>query len=266
MQDLIDVCVNVTNSQFAADRAAVLTRAEQHGVVGMLFTATDLTTTRESLALCDGGSRLCTAGIHPHDAKDAPANWRAELEALASNPMVRAVGECGLDFNRSFSPHDVQIDVFEQQIAVAKSLNKPLFVHDRESAGAVLACLAKEHPLPPTVIHCFTGTQEELSAYVDLGFYIGITGWVCDPGRGTALREMVARVPIDQLLIETDAPFLRPHNEPGEFHRLHGLPRRRNEPALLGWIIQALAELRDEPLHTLADATRQNAQTLFGFN
>lgn len=263
--DLIDICVNVTNGQFKVDQAAMLARAERHGVAGMLFTACDLQSARDSLPLCDGRKRLCTAGIHPHDAKDAVGDWASQLTELARHPMVAAIGECGLDFNRSFSPHEIQLDVFITQIDIAKATQKPLFVHDRDSGGAVLASLAEQQPLPPTVVHCFTGTQSELDDYIAEDFYIGITGWLTDARRGSALREMIKDVPLDRLLVETDAPFLRPKNAPMDFHTTHGVARRRNEPALLSCVVECLAQLRDEPIEVIANATTRNARKLFGF-
>ena len=265
MTELIDICVNVTNAQFNRDRDAVLARARDNDIVGMLFTASDLDSAREALLLCDGHTRLCTAGIHPHDAKDAATTWKEDLRVLAQDPHVRAVGECGLDFNRSFSPHDVQIDVFEAQIQIAKELGKPLFVHDRDSGGAVLRCLANHHRLPPVVIHCFTGTRQELTRYINEGHYIGVTGWLCDTRRGASLRDMVPLIPLQRLLVETDAPFLKPHNAPRDFYRSPGSRAGRNEPALLSYVVACLAEARNETFATVADATSRNARSLFGF-
>jgi TatD DNase family protein len=263
--ELIDVCVNVTNAQFREDRAAVIERADREGVVGMLFTATDLDTARASLAIADGDRQLCTAGIHPHDAKDAPSDWQDTLRELAQHPSVRAIGECGLDFNRNFSPREVQIEIFNGQIEAAKALDLPLFVHDRDSEGAVLDRLLRQARLPPTVIHCFTGSAGDLRRYTAEGFYIGITGWLCDRRRGDTLRNLVPEIPLDRLLVETDAPFLKPHNAPDTFHETHGVPKRRNEPALLAYIVEMLAEVRPESADDIAAATMANACDLFGF-
>ncbi len=264
----IDICVNLDNSQFDRDRADVLTRAWDAGLSGLLITATNLTSTRQAIAWCDSPRLLCTAGVHPHDAADVTGDWVDELEALARHPAVRAIGETGLDFNRNYSPPEAQLQVFEAQIALATRLAKPLFVHDRDSAGAVYDLLQRAGELPPTVIHCFTGSAHDLDAFLDAGYYIGITGWVADVARGAELRALVPRIPLERLLLETDAPFLRPHNTPASFMTDNALPgrwKRRNEPALLPWVCAEVAHCYGLDVETIAAATRQNAELLFGF-
>lgn len=181
--------------------------------------------------------------------------------------MVCAVGECGLDFNRNFSTQEEQIRAFQAQIEVAIEVSKPLFVHDRESQGQVLKMLTKTN-LPPTVIHCFTGSENDLRGYLEAGFYIGITGWICDEKRGEDLRTMVKQIPLDKLLVETDAPFLRPQNAPSDFVSNHGIAakwKKRNEPALLAWVVEEIAKHRQESVEHIAQATSNNAKLLFGF-
>ncbi|MEM9622462.1 MAG: TatD family hydrolase [Pseudomonadota bacterium] len=273
---LIDVCVNLLNSQFNNDREAVLKRAAEAGVSGILVVATDLaasTAAIESVAANHASSNsprlLATAGIHPHDVAELPPDWQVQLATLAHQPEVCAVGETGLDFYRNFSPRDAQINAFAQQIALAVNLQKPLFVHDRESDGEVLRQLQQHTPLPPVLIHCFTGTGDELEAYLAAGFSIGITGWIADERRGQNLRELIRQIPLERLVIETDAPFLKPHNAPGNFLMQHNLPgrlKRRNEPALLGSVLTAIAALREESTEDIARATTANAQRLFGFS
>ena len=264
MSDLTDIGVNLLHSQFSADREQVIQRARAAGVARMLITATNLTEAEAAATFCTGRSGLwCTAGVHPHDAKDVHAvpNWQAELAALAQRSAVRAVGETGLDFFRNFSPPDVQLEVFRAHLAIAAERQLPVFVHDRDSQGHVAATLAEFAPhLPDVVVHCFTGSHEDLVGYLEAGYYIGITGWVCDQRRGEALRGLVPLIPLDRLLIETDAPFLRPHNAPPADNSQH---RKRNEPALLPFVVRQLAELYScDPEH-LASQTHGNAERLF---
>ncbi len=264
----IDICVNLDNSQFDKDRADVLGRAWDAGLCGLLLTATNLASTRQAIAWSDPPRLLCTAGVHPHEAAAVDDGWVDELEQLAGHAAVRAIGETGLDFNRNYSPPEAQLRVFREQIEIARRLDKPLFVHDRDSAGAVYEALTCAGDLPPTVIHCFTGSASDLDAYLDAGFYIGITGWVADVKRGAELRALLPRIPLERLLLETDAPFLRPHNTPASFTVDNALPgrwKKRNEPALLPWVCAAVADCYGFEVETVAAASYQNAATLFGF-
>jgi len=263
---MIDIGVNLLHPQFDDDRDAVLERARQAGVETLIVTSTDLSTAERAVGFCSARGLFCTAGIHPHDAKDAPANLVQVLESLAAHPAVCAIGETGLDFNRNFSPPDVQRRVFAMQLELAARTGLAVFVHDRDSNGEVhrmLAPLARD--LSGVVVHCFTGTEQDLDNYLDAGFSIGVTGWVCDPRRGAALAALVPRIPGDRLLVETDAPFLLPPMTadswpPAAVSRRH---KRRNEPMLLPRIIARLAELRGEDPEVLTAVTAANARRLF---
>ena len=252
---LTDVCVNLTNGQFNTDRNDVVSRSRD-AEVQMVVTATDLQTTREAIALSQQYGLRCTAGVHPHDAGNVPEDWLVQLETLTRCPEVCAVGETGLDFNRNYSPRADQETVFSAQIDLARRLDLPLFVHDRDSDGAVYAHLQRAGQLPPTTVHCFTGSAQDLQNYIDAGYFIGITGWITEQKRGRQLRQLAAQIPPEQLLIETDAPFLRPHNAPADFMVHHP---RRNEPALLRYVCEGLATCRPETAEQLATITRHNA-------
>ena len=261
----LDICTNLLSSQFRRDREQIIARAREAAVT-FIVTATDLAEAEQAIELCGEHDLRCTAGIHPHSAGAAEPAWERTLSRLLQAPAVCAVGETGLDFNRDFSPRTEQRTVFSAQIELARTHDKPLFVHDRDSNGEVLAMLSAALPLPPTTVHCFTGTEAELEGYIDAGFYIGITGWISDPERGRALRQLVRHIPLQQLLIETDAPYLRPYNAPDSFLREHGLSnryKRRNEPALLPWVAQAVAMARGETLEVIEQATYANALRAF---
>lgn len=264
---LVDVGVNLLNGQFRRDLDEVVARARRAAVEHMLIIATDLATSEQAIEAGADLNLRCTAGVHPHDAAGVAPDWQAQLEQLAAHPQVCAVGETGLDFNRNYSPPEDQLAVFAAQIAIAQRLNKPLYVHDRESRGELLRVLRAAGALPPTLVHCFTGTAEELEAYLGAGFYIGITGWITDPKRGEKLRELVTRIPDERLLLETDAPFLKPFNTPPDWLAQHGLSsryKRRCEPAMLPFVLDAVATLRRQDPAQLAAATGANAQRLFG--
>ncbi|PXF30842.1 preprotein translocase subunit TatD [Pokkaliibacter plantistimulans] len=259
---LIDIGVNLTNAAFDRDQADVLARAAQAGVDTLIITGTSLASSQQALELCTGHDNTsllyCTAGIHPHDAKDASASAIAELSSLAKSDRVVAVGETGLDFNRDFSPRPLQESAFHAQLEIAARVQKPVFLHERDAFERQLAIL-KEHrdDIPGGVQHCFTGTRQALYAYLDLGLAIGITGWVCDERRGQELQQLIKDIPLDQLLLETDAPYLVPRT-------LRPKPKSgRNEPAFLPEVLQQVARLRSEPIEEIAIRTTANAQRLF---
>ena len=260
---MIDVGANLLNGQFRGDLDTVLARARDAGIDHIVVTATSLDDARAAQELCATHPDLsCTAGVHPHLAKDVDEDWRAQLLELARHPSVRAIGEAGLDFNRNFSPSDRQRSVFREQIEVAGELDMPLFVHDRDTDGAAYELLSEFRGTPEQVlIHCFTGSAPDLKRYLDAGYSIGITGWVCDTSRGEELRRLAPGIPLDRLLIETDAPFLFPHGATPPAGR-----RRRNEPCLLPFIAQRLAELYRVPVDELVRHTTANARRFFGLD
>ncbi len=260
MSGLIDIGLNLTHDSFDVDRNAVLARAQQAGVERFIVTGTSVAASAGAceLAATMPGHLFATAGVHPHHADELDGVGLETLKELVRHPRVVAVGECGLDFFRDFSPRPAQESAFEMQLALAHEVGLPVFLHQREAHERFLTLLAPWRPqLAGGVAHCFTGGREELAAYLDLDLYIGVTGWLCDERRGHALREAVPMIPLDRLLIETDAPYLLPRDLPEK-------PRaRRNEPCYLPHILSSIAALRSEPLEELAEATRANSERLF---
>eukprot|EP00878_Enallax_costatus_P017188 GHUV01018045.1.p1 GENE.GHUV01018045.1~~GHUV01018045.1.p1 ORF type:complete len:244 (+),score=34.01 GHUV01018045.1:1024-1755(+) len=207
-----------------------------------------------------------TAGVHPHNAKDCTDSTLDELRQLAAHEQCVAIGECGLDFNRNFSPPDVQEQWFEAQVKLALDLQKPLFMHCRD-AGArfaeilTAAGLGSSNSSIPGVLHCFTGNGEELRQCLDLGLCIGITGWVCDdrPERGGAeLAALLPTIPPDRLMIETDAPYLPPRTIVPTKARPN-----RNEPALLPHVLLTVAAALGRPEDEVAQRTTDVATRFF---
>jgi TatD DNase family protein len=257
---VIDIGANLTDKSFADDLDDVLARARAAGLEGIVVTGTSLDSSRRAVDLARRHRTMlsATAGIHPHDAKAVDGPWIAELTALASAIEVVAIGETGLDFNRNYSPAAAQRRAFGAQIELAAEMQLPLFVHDRDTAGET-ADMLEHHgsEVPGIVIHCFTGSESELQRYLEAGYYVGITGWVCDERRGTGLRSLVTLIPADRLLIETDSPYLMPRT-------IEPRPQtRRNEPANLTWVAKELADIRGVPVEQLAAATASNARRLF---
>jgi TatD DNase family protein len=260
--ELIDIGINLAHDSYDADRDAVLERARAAGVVQMIITGATLAGTRRALELARAQPRrlYATAGVHPHHAAELDAAGASELEELARAPQIVAVGECGLDYFRDFSPRAAQRAAFHRQLELAARLGKPLFLHQRD-AHEDFAAILREHGAEwRGVAHCFTGGAPELACYLGLGLAIGITGWICDERRGTHLAALMPQIPAQRLLLETDGPYLLPRD-------LKPRPAsRRNEPAYLPQVAAAVARARGEPLAQLARSSTTAARALFGLD
>lgn len=257
---LVDIGLNLSADRYEADRPGVVARAVAAGVERLVLTGTSVAESAAVVRLAREHAPWCraTVGVHPHDARHLDASGLDALRALLREPGVVAVGETGLDFNRNFSPPADQERAFEWQIGLAGETGLPLFLHERDAADRELALLrASRNTWRDGVLHCFTGTREALFAYLDLGLYIGITGWICDERRGQDLAALVKHIPEDRLLLETDGPWLLPRDLPGR-------PKSgRNEPAFLPHIAATVARLRGESPQHVAAITTRNAQRLF---
>ena len=258
---LIDIGLNLGHDSYDADRDAVISRAQKAGVVQMIVTGATLEGSRKAIELARSHPRqlYATAGVHPHHATELTAESLTELEELARQPEVVAAGECGLDYFRDFSPRPVQQNAFHRQLELAAKVEKPVFLHQRDAHDDFLAIL-REHrkTLVGGVAHCFTGGAHELTAYLGLGFAIGITGWICDERRGAHLLPLVRDIPADRLLLETDGPYLLPRD-------LSPKPAsRRNEPAYLPHIAEVVARARGELVTDLSRSSTAATRKLFG--
>lgn len=266
--ELVDIGVNLGHRSFHDDRDAVVRRARAAGVRTLILTGTSLEGSRTAIALARGTAGLyATCGIHPHDAGRSDARTLAELRGLAAAPEVVAIGECGLDYNRDFSPRPVQEHWLGAQLELALARGLPLFFHERDAHAEFVRITDRYASggrlAVPAVVHCFTGDDAALAAYLERGFFIGITGWICDERRGLALQRLVRQIPLARLLVETDAPFLLPRDLPKSVAATGRSGRSRNEPAFLPHIVRTLAACRDEPAEVIAAATTGNARALF---
>ena len=263
---LIDIGANLTHDSFNHDRDAVLQRARAAGVARMIVTGASREHSPKALALAQQhpGELFATAGVHPHHASDYTAECDAEMRALHAHAEVVAVGECGLDYFRDFSPRPAQHRAFERQLQIVVDLavdgvGKPLFLHQRDAHDDFMAVMKGfDGRLGPAVVHCFTGTRKELFDYLDQDWHIGITGWLCDERRGQHLRELVKHIPAQRLMIETDAPYLLPRTvKPQPSHR-------RNEPMYLAHIVEELARDRGEDVAVTAANATATTRAFFG--
>lgn len=240
---------------FDADRDEVLARAREAGVERMIVVGTDLETSEKAFALAREELFIYpSAGVHPHDAKDATPEVRQAIEALCRAPECVAVGETGLDYFKEWSPKARQIDSFHWQLSLAQQLDKPVIIHCRDAVGDTVAAL-REHPGVRGVMHCYTYGPDELDDFLELGLYVSFSGVVTYP-KNEPNREAAKRVPDDRLLIETDCPFLSPQPKRG----------KRNEPAHVVSVLETVAEVRGEEPAALARLTSENAANLFGLD
>jgi TatD DNase family protein len=258
--ELIDIGANLAHDSFDADRDRVMARAAHADVVQMVVTGASEDGSRRALELTRAhpGVLFSTAGVHPHHAADLTDAAKTTLAELARDPLVVAVGECGLDYFRDLSPRDSQRRAFAWQLELAARTGKPVFLHQRDAHDDFVAIL-REHraALTAGVAHCFTGGERERDAYLELGLAIGITGWINDERRGAHLRDVVRGVPAGRLMIETDAPYLLPRD-------IRPAPKsRRNEPAYLPYVLRAVAAARGEAPEALAAHTTRSAREFF---
>lgn len=257
--ECIDIGVNLTSRQFRNDVNQVIADAKQANVSRMIVTGSCEASSRAADRLCELHLTYLysTAGIHPHDAKQFDSKTsRKTLELLYPKSHVVAVGECGLDYHRDFSPRDQQRECFAAQLELAAETGLPLFLHERDSFEDFVSML-KEFRSDVTrgVVHCFTGTAQEAERYLELDLHLGITGWICDERRGTHLREIVKSIPVERLMIETDAPYLAPRDYQPKI--------RRNEPKYLPHILKTVAKCRGEDPKTLAPQIVTTTQSFF---
>lgn len=263
MHDLIDIGVNLTGSSFREDLPDVVARAQNAGVNQMVVTGTNIEHSQlaEALTRHYPGVLYATAGVHPHHAKDCNDQTLAQMERLAKMQGVVAIGECGLDFNRDFSPRDVQIQWFEAQLELASGLGLPVFLHQRDAHASFIQVLSIWRPrLTNAVAHCFTGGMEQVKSYLDLDLHLGVTGWICDERRGQDLQQAVQYIPVNRLMLETDAPYLLPRD-------ISPKPKdRRNEPVYLPHVCEAVAHYRHEEVQYVAHETSQTTRNFFSLS
>jgi len=269
----VDTHAHLDDARFEGDREAVIERAQEAGVWPVVTIGADLASSRAAVALAERHPGLyATVGVHPHEAKSVNGSTLDALRELAAHPRVVAVGEIGLDSYYEFSPRETQRAVFEAQLALADEVGKPVVVHLRDKQGemgvyrlaaevlSAWVSRAGHRDAPPTVgegaagvLHCFSGTLEVALEMIGLGFYLGVDGPVTYPN-ARALQAMVAGLPLERLVLETDCPYLAPQARRG----------KRNEPAYLPFVGEKVAELQQVEVERVAEVTCRNAARLFG--
>ncbi|MFQ5595495.1 MAG: TatD family hydrolase [Anaerolineae bacterium] len=257
---LIDTHAHLHAEQFDEDRDAVIRRMREAGVTGVVTIGTDVPASRAAIDLADQHPDIwATVGVDPHEAASFSNSTLDELRGLAGSPQVVAIGEIGLDYYWDKAPRQVQARVFERQLELARALRLPVVIHNREAHADTLAMLrewAGDHPWhgerPLGVLHCFSGDAEMALAAIEIGFMISLAGPVTFKNAKKPVA-VAGAVPLEWLVVETDAPYLAPHPHRGQ----------RNEPAYLPLTAQRIADIKGIPVETVAEATLANSKVLF---
>ena len=258
-EHFFDIGANLTHKSFEKDLESILNEANQSGVKRLSITGSCLEDSIMASEIAERYNSTCisTAGIHPHNAKEYSPELFTEIKSLLQKDIVKCIGETGLDFNRNFSSPEEQQLSFEAHIELSIEMDMPMFLHERDAHNKFLEITSSYIDLmPKSVVHCFTGNREALLKYLDMGFYIGITGWLCDERRGKHLEELIALIPLDKLMIETDSPYLLPRDM--------GIDKsKRNEPRYLRHIAKKIASFRNESEELLFSAIYMNSLDFF---
>lgn len=252
---LIDSHAHLTSDQYERDLDDVIRRAREQGV-GVVLMGVDLSTSKRAVEMAGNYDGLfACVGFHPHEAKGFSDESLEELRALTRNDSAAGIGEIGLDHYRDLSPREVQREVFARQLSLACELQLPVSVHNREATGDMLELFQSVKCLPQGVIHSFSGSYELARQFIDLGFYLGISGPITFNGEDE-FREAVSRVPLAKILVETDSPYLTPQPNRG----------KRNEPGYLKYVAETIAELKGLSYEEICRVTTENSRRLYEIN
>lgn len=249
--ELIDTHCHLFYDDLKNDLPAVLDRAAELGVNRFICVATNMTDARDCLLLGETHDNIfASAGVHPHDAKDAPTDFEDQIHELMKNPKMVAVGEMGLDYFRNISDPVIQRKFFREQMQIASQLHKPVIFHNRDADEDVIKIL-QEFPNVRGVAHCFSSNLETANTFMELGYYISFSGNLTF--KNSHLPEVARELPLEKILVETDSPYLSPVPYRG----------KPNEPGRTRFVAEKLAEIHNVPLEVIAEKTTSNATILF---
>jgi len=251
---LIDTHAHLDGPKFDQDREIMMSRAKEAGVKTIINVGFDMPSCQRSIKLAEAYPTVYAAvGIHPHDAQAVTEEDYLQIEKWAKHPKVVALGEIGLDYYRDLSPRDIQERVFRRQLALARHTEKPIIIHNRDAHGDIMTILREEyHDIPGGVFHCYAGSLEMAREIIKMGLYISIAGPVTFQN-SRRLWEVVEKIPLEWLLIETDAPYLTPEPYRGQ----------RNESGYVRYVAEKVAELKGVAFEKVAAITSENARRLF---
>ena len=257
---MFDIGANLTNNQFKNDVKDVLINAKNNGIDGILLTSVDYQSLIENLSLIKTYSHIMflktTFGLHPHNSEKSQDIFQ-HIELL-SNPEIISIGEFGLDYFRMIAKKETQQEVMHRFMDLAKTTpDKSLFLHERDAFEDFYSILKEHHLSNNSVVHCFGSGKDNMRKYLDLGCYIGFTGWISDHRRNQDVIEAIKYIPEDKILIETDAPYLTPFNMPNK--------PRRNEPAYLTYVLDSISEIKKQKKSELNQTILDNTKKFFKF-
>ena len=241
----VDIGINLMNKQFNSDRLEIVKRSIENGT-GLIITGTDLESSKRAIDFIQKANLnniWCTVGVHPHNAKEVDDEYISNLSKLIkqNDDIVVAVGEIGLDYDRLFSSLEQQKQVLKKTMELASVSGKPTFLHERSAVDDFIKLMKNNREIcRRSVVHCFTGTKETAYRYLQMGFMIGLTGWICSNRRNKDVLEALKIIPLERILVETDAPYLTPLNMKGKKLNLD----RRNIPDNLHYVIEKIAEVK----------------------
>ena len=262
MHEVADIACNFTSERFDKDLDEVINRAVANKITKFGLICSRMSDVNKLLKIYEQYSKnmFYTIGVHPHHANEINDDYLKKLKDEITSNNPHAIGETGLDFFRNLSSYEEQIYAFEEQIKIAIDTNKPLFLHQRDSHDDFIKILREySSDINKAVVHCFTGTQEQLEDYLELDCYIGVTGWICDEKRNVELRKTIKNIPLEKLMIETDCPYLIPKNLPNK-------PKNnRNEPINLNHIVNEIAVLMEIDIDSLRKQTFKNTINYFKY-
>tara|TARA_B100000161_G_C33519069_1_gene400206 strand:- start:481 stop:1269 length:789 start_codon:yes stop_codon:yes gene_type:complete len=260
MHEIADIACNFTSDRFDNDLDEVINQAIVNNITKFGLICSRLSDIDKLLEIYNRYSKdmFFTIGVHPHHANEINEEYLKKLKEVINNNNPHAIGETGLDFFRNLSTYEEQIFAFEEQIKIAIDTNKPLFLHQRDSHDDFIKILRKySSDINKSVVHCFTGTKEQLNDYLELDCYIGVTGWICDAKRNVELRKTIKNIPLERLMIETDCPYLIPKN-------LEEKPKNnRNEPTYLNHIANEVATLMKKDINDIREKTYKTSLSFF---
>ena len=260
MSELFDIACNFSSNRYDNDLDEVIKNAKNNNVTKFLVVSASINDVDKIYSIYQKYKSDCffTIGTHPHHANEINSDSIKKMRILVQDLKPSSIGETGLDFFRNLSTLEEQIFAFEEQIKLSIEFNKPLFLHQRDAHNEFIKIIMKyKNDINKAVVHCFTGTQKQLDTYLNLGFCIGLTGWICDERRNVELRKSIKNIPLDRLMIETDSPYLIPRN-------LIIKPKNnRNEPSYLPHIAKEIADIINIDLSKLIDITYKNSISFF---
>lgn len=248
MRNIFDSHAHYDDEKFDTDRDELLSALPDRGVRAVMCAAVTLDSSRQCREIAGRyGYIFCSAGVHPHEAADAPEDMEAQIRELTkTTPKLKALGEMGLDYHYDFSPREKQREVFERQLILAKELDLPVIIHDREAHQDTMELLRKHRP--KGIVHCYSGSAEMARELLSLGLYIGFTGMLTFPNSKKA-AEAVKAIPTDRLLVETDCPYMAPVPFRG----------KRSDSSMIAETVVAMALLKEVSPQEMLDITFENA-------